>query len=57
LVPFCTHEGSGFAHSVPDLEQACPNSKMLPGLAIIGSNVGQADNEIANWLEKNGLAP
>jgi flavodoxin len=27
IIPFCTHEGSGFGRSVSDLRKACPNSK------------------------------
>jgi len=55
IVPFCTHEGSGMGSSERDIKKLCPNAKVLPGLAIRGSNVNKADTSIANWLERLNL--
>jgi len=57
IVPFCTHEGSGMGNSERDIQKLCPSAKMLPGLAIKGSNVGNADKAITNWLKNLGLIP
>ncbi|MDD4990910.1 MAG: flavodoxin [Paludibacter sp.] len=53
IIPFCTHEGSGPGNSERDIKKLCPNSKVLTGLAIRGSNVSSADNEIKNWMKDN----
>nr|WP_320145701.1 flavodoxin [uncultured Anaeromusa sp.] len=51
IIPFCTHEGSGLGSSENDLKKACPTAKTLPGLAIHGGSVANADKEIADWLK------
>ena len=53
--PFCTHEGSGMGGSERDISTLCPNAKLLPGLAIRGSDAGQSDKIIREWLESNAL--
>jgi flavodoxin len=57
IVPYCTHEGSGLGNSERDINKLCPKAKVLSGLAIKGSAVGRADNDLANWLKKLGLIP
>ena len=49
IVPYCTHEGSGLGSSERDIKKLCPTAKVLSGLAIKGSTVGRADNDLANW--------
>jgi flavodoxin len=55
IVPYCTHEGSGLGNSERDIKKLCPSAKVLSGLAIKGSTVGRADNDVANWLKKLDL--
>lgn len=55
ILPFCTHEGSGLGHSEKDIAKLCPDSDVKKGLAIRGSRVATADNEIAAWLKDNKL--
>ncbi|WP_039764165.1 MULTISPECIES: flavodoxin [unclassified Caldicellulosiruptor] len=55
IAPFCTHEGSGLGSSERDIKKLCPKANVLPGLAIRGSSVNQADNDIQNWLSRLGL--
>lgn len=52
IIPFCTHEGSGLGHSEKDIEKLCPNSKILKGLAIHGTNAAQAEKELLKWLKE-----
>lgn len=54
IVPFCTHEGSGLGRSVTDIKKFCPRSIILEGLAVRGSYVKNAQNEVASWLRKIG---
>lgn len=57
IVPYCTHEGSGLGNSERDIKKHCPTANVLSGLAIKGSTVGRADNDVANWLRKLDLIP
>jgi flavodoxin len=52
LIPFCTHEGSGLSKSVQDIKNLCPQANVLDGLAIRGSSVNTAQNEVSGWLQK-----
>jgi flavodoxin len=53
IVPFCTHEGSGLGSSEHDIKKLCQKADVKNGLAIRGSNVSRADNEIKNWIKEN----
>lgn len=55
IIPFCTHEGSGLGHSEKDIAKACPEATVLKGIAINGTNVGYAKNNLSNWLDKMGV--
>jgi len=52
IIPFCTHEGSGIGNSELDIKKLCPKANVIKGLALKGSSVCKADNEITNWLKK-----
>lgn len=49
--PFCTHEGSGLAHTERDIEKAAPGAAVTRGLAIHGSAVDDALPALKNWVE------
>ncbi|MDD5223225.1 MAG: flavodoxin [bacterium] len=51
IVPFCTHEGSSFGHSVTDISRLCPRSTVFDGLAVRGSDVKKAQNKVSAWLQ------
>lgn len=55
LIPFCTHEGSRIGLSEQDIATLCPQAALLKGLAIYGSRVNAAQQEVANWLRKIGM--
>jgi flavodoxin len=55
IVPFCTHEGSGLSNSERDIKHLCKDSKVLSAIAIRGSLVSKADNEVKIWLKNNQL--
>ena len=56
IIPFCTHEGSGFGNSVNDLKKECPKSKFLDGMAVRGSDVRKAQKEVNAWIDKTKKA-
>lgn len=55
IVPFMTHEGTRMGHSVEDIKELCPDSEVLPGLPVRGSNVSNAGADIDKWLKDTGI--
>lgn len=53
VIPFTTHEGSRFGHSLTDLKAALPQSKVLDGFAKRGSDAQDEDSaaEITEFLQ------
>lgn len=52
IKPFCTHEGSGLGTSVSDIKRLCPKSEIGIGLAIKGSTVSSAKDQIEKWIKE-----
>lgn len=55
LIPFMTHEGSGFGSTLNDLRKLCPNAMIREGLAVRGGRVRNAQSDITQWLGKIGM--
>jgi flavodoxin len=55
IIPFCTHGGSGFGRSVPDIRKLSPKSIVREGLAITTGRVGNAQSEVTAWLRRLGF--
>ncbi|MGZ4941939.1 MAG: flavodoxin [Halobacteriota archaeon] len=54
IAPFCTHEGSSLGRSVTDIKALCPHSTVLDGLAVRGSDVQRAREQVSEWLRRLG---
>ncbi|MBR4904977.1 MAG: flavodoxin [Selenomonadaceae bacterium] len=58
IIPFCTHAGSGLTGTERELKEACPNSKVLNGLAIIGKTAqndsAAVQKDVDAWLKTLG---
>ena len=58
IIPFCTHGGSGLAGTEREVADACPNAKVLQGLAISGrvaqNDSAAAQKEVDAWLKDLG---
>jgi flavodoxin len=52
VVPFTTHEGSGFGSSIQDIKKLCPRSNILDGFAVRGSSAKRTQNDVTAWLRK-----
>ena len=50
--PFCTHEGSGLAGTVRDVQKAAPGAVVTKGLAIHGSSVDGAKAALEKWVKE-----
>lgn len=55
IIPFSTHNGSVMGRSERDIAKLCPNSTLLDGLAVRGSSVNNAQNDVDEWLKKIGI--
>jgi len=53
VIPFTTHEGSGFGRSIRDLKSAIPAAKIQKGLSIQGSKVNTAGKQIEEFVKGN----
>ena len=51
VIPFTTHEGSGFGSSIRDLKEAIPTATIKKGLSIQGSKVGTAGKQIEEFVK------
>lgn len=49
--PFCTHEGSGLANTVKDIQVAAKGATVTKGLAVCGSDVDSAEPALKKWIE------
>ena len=58
IIPFCTHGGSGLAGTEREIAEACPNAKVLSGLAIVGKTAQNdfpaAQKDVDTWLKDLG---
>lgn len=50
VIPFCTHGMGGPQNVAADIAKLCPNSKVLPGFAVKGAEVGAASEKVKAWL-------
>lgn len=55
VLPFCTHEGSEFGHSMDNIRAACPGMELGEGIAIRGGRVKTAAPQLTEWLTRNGI--
>ena len=51
VIPFTTHEGSGFGSGLRDLKAALPSATVKKGLSIQGSQVGTASTQIETFVK------
>lgn len=56
IVPFVTSGGSGFSNTIRAIESAEPDATVLEGLSLRDSRSTQAEDDIAEWLSRLGLA-
>ena len=50
VIPFTTHEGSGFGSGLRDLKAAVTGATVTKGLSIQGSKVNTAGKQIENFV-------
>jgi flavodoxin len=55
VVPFCTHGMGGLQNVAKDIENLCPDSKVLKSFAIKGVEVDTAPEKVKAWLKEIGM--
>ena len=55
IVPFCSHGGGRFGQSLTAIAKLAPDATMGEGLAVSYSGDSGLSDDIAEWLEKNGV--
>lgn len=51
IIPFMTHGGSGFGHTLADIKALAPNAEISGGQTFLGSRAGQAQEDVKEWLK------
>ena len=54
VIPFTTHEGSGLASCVEDVEEAFPGANVTKGFSIYGHEVRSERGKVEKWLKGLG---
>ena len=52
IIPFTTHEGSGFGSSLRDLKKACPEATIKQGLSIQGRDAKTSQQTVKDFVGK-----
>ena len=55
ILPLCTHGGSRMGSSENDIRNLCPDADLLGGLAVSGSSVNSAQQDVEEWINKSGI--
>ncbi|WP_018885753.1 flavodoxin [Paenibacillus massiliensis] len=55
IVPFTTHDGSGFGRSIADIEKLSPQSTIVDGFSVRGRSADSAQEDVAEWLADLGI--
>ena len=56
IIPFTSHEGSGFGSGPRDIASTIPEATLLDGFVTRGSNVMNAESDVVSWLQGLGIA-
>ena len=54
VIPFTTHEGSGLANCVEDVNTAFPKATVTKGFSIYGHEVRSGKDKVGKWLKALG---
>lgn len=55
ILPFCSHGGGRFGQSLTAIAKLVPDATLMEGLAISYSGGSSMPDDVAAWLEQNGL--
>jgi flavodoxin len=52
IIPFVTHEGSGFGNSIEDIKKLTPNAQILNGFIVRGANASRTQDAVRRWINQ-----
>ena len=55
IITFSTHGGSGWGSSISQLEELCPDSDIIKGFSVAGTNAKNSSQSVKSWIEKLDL--
>ena len=55
IIPFCSHGGGRFGQSLTAIAKLAPDARMGEGLSVHYSGGSSLPDDVAEWLEKNGI--
>ncbi len=55
IIPFCSHGGGRFGQSLTAIAKLAPDSEMGEGLSVHYSGGNSLPDDVAEWLEENGI--
>lgn len=55
VIPFNTHGGGGLGQGVSHMKSALPGSTFLDAFRVSGSQAGNAESEVVQWLGRIGI--
>ena len=56
IIPFCSHGGGRFGQSLTAIAKLAPDSVIGEGLSVHYSGGSTLDDDISEWLDKNGIS-
>ena len=51
IIPFMTHGGSGFGHSLADIRTLAPQAEIIEGETFYGSRASNSQNDVNKWIK------
>ena len=51
IIPLCTNGGSDIEKAVQDIKASAPGAEVLPGLSVLGHEVGDKEELIVSWAK------
>lgn len=55
IIPFCTHNGSGFSSTIETIEKLEPNATVMKGFTTSQNDVLKVEDDVAEWLDNMGV--
>ena len=51
IIPFCTHGGGGWGHSLKDLQEVCSGAVIEKGFDIVGTMAAVSEDAVSAWAK------
>lgn len=55
IIPFCTHNGSGFSSTIETIEKLEPKATVMKGFSTSQNDVLKVEADMAKWLNEMGI--